>query len=96
MTVYDGLTNEEALKVGLHHNEINKWARPMTFLEKVNMIIKLNHDIKAIASVFQKKVGSIYFLFMIILPPFEEEGVYCFANVGRSLCLSVGRPNGFR
>ena len=25
-----------------------------------------------------------------IMPPFEEEGVYCFANVGRSVCLSVG------
>ena len=23
--------------------------------------------------------------------PFEEEGVYCFANVGLSVCLSVGR-----
>ena len=31
-----------------------------------------------------------------IMPPFEEEGVYCFANVGRSVGMSVGRPNGFR
>ena len=28
----------------------------------------------------------------VIMSPFEEEGVYCIANVGRS----VGRPNGFR
>ena len=33
---------------------------------------------------------------MIFMPPFEEEGVYCFANVGRSVGMSVGRPNGFR
>ena len=36
----------------------------------------------------------------IFMPPFEEEEVYCFANVGRSVCrsvgLSVGRPDGFR
>ena len=25
----------------------------------------------------------------IIMPPFEEEGVYCFANVGRSVCQTV-------
>ena len=28
----------------------------------------------------------------IFMPPFEEEGVYCFANVGQS----VGRPDDFR
>ena len=31
------------------------------------------------------------YLIFIFMPPFEEEGVYCFANVGRSVCLSVGR-----
>ena len=36
------------------------------------------------------------YLRLFIMPPFGEEGVYCFANVGRSVCLSVGRPNGFR
>ena len=30
------------------------------------------------------------------MPPFEEEGVYCFANVGLLVGLSVVRPNGFR
>ena len=25
----------------------------------------------------------------IFMPPFEKEGVYCFANVGRSVCRSV-------
>ena len=29
---------------------------------------------------------------IFIMPPFEEEGVYCFAHVG----LSVGLPGGFR
>jgi len=29
----------------------------------------------------------------IIMSPFEEEGAYCFANVGRSVCPSYGRPN---
>ena len=29
---------------------------------------------------------------LFLMPPFEEEGVYCFANVG----WLVGRPNGFR
>ena len=24
-----------------------------------------------------------------IMPPFEEEGAYCFANIGRSICPSV-------
>ena len=28
--------------------------------------------------------------------PFEKEWVYNFANVGLSVCRSVGRPNGFR
>jgi hypothetical protein len=32
----------------------------------------------------------------IFMPPFEEEGVYCFANVGLSVGLSVGRPHGLR
>jgi hypothetical protein len=34
-----------------------------------------------------------YFIYslIIIMPPFEEEGVYCFANVGLSVCLSVRR-----
>ena len=27
----------------------------------------------------------------VIMPPFEEEGVYCFANVGRFVGLLVGR-----
>ena len=32
---------------------------------------------------------------MFIMPPhFEEEGVYCFANVGRSVGLSVCRSVG--
>ena len=26
---------------------------------------------------------------VIIMPPFEEKGVYCFAHVDRSVCLSV-------
>jgi hypothetical protein len=26
---------------------------------------------------------------MFFMPPFEEEGVYCFANVGLSVSLSV-------
>ena len=30
---------------------------------------------------------------IVIMPSFEEEGVYCFANV--LVGLSVGRPNGF-
>ena len=30
------------------------------------------------------------------MPPFEEEGVYCFADVGRSVRPSVRIPNGFR
>ena len=29
-----------------------------------------------------------------IMPPFKEEGVYCFANVGRSVGLSVRRSVG--
>ena len=29
---------------------------------------------------------------VLIMPPLKKRGVYCFANVGRS----VGRPNGFR
>ena len=36
---------------------------------------------------FEKKVVAVRFL----CPPFEEEGVYCFANVGRSVGLSVGQ-----
>ena len=32
----------------------------------------------------------------LFMRPFEEEGVYCFANVGRSVGMSVGRPNDFR
>jgi hypothetical protein len=35
-------------------------------------------------------ISSTYF--HIFMPPFEEEGVYCSANVG----LSVGRPHGVR
>ena len=31
-------------------------------------------------------------LYNVIMPPFEEKGVCCFANVGRS----VGRRDGFR
>ncbi|XP_060591455.1 uncharacterized protein LOC132746355 [Ruditapes philippinarum] len=57
MTLYEGLTDEEALKVGLHHNETNLKAKPMSFLDKVDVIVKLKQDIKAVASVFQKKNG---------------------------------------
>ena len=32
----------------------------------------------------------------IFMPPFEEEGVYCFAHVGRSVGPSVRPPDGFR
>ena len=32
----------------------------------------------------------------IFMPTLEEEGVYCFANVGRLVYRSVCRPNGFR
>ena len=48
------------------------------------------------------KVITIYLdinriLDIFIMPSFEEEGVYCFLmSVGQSVCLSVGRPNGFR
>ena len=58
MTIYDGLKDEKALQIGLHHKEVNKWARPMAFLEKVNIITNLNQDTKAIGSVFQKKEDS--------------------------------------
>jgi len=35
----------------------------------------------------------LHLFFIIIMPPFEEEGAYCFfANV----CPPVGKPNGFR
>ena len=33
-----------------------------------------------------------FWLFQIFMPPFNEVGVYCLANVGRSVGLSVGRP----
>ena len=28
---------------------------------------------------------------MVFMPTFEEEGAYCSANVGRSVCRSLGR-----
>jgi hypothetical protein len=62
MTLYEGLTDEEALKVGLHHNETNLKAKPMSFLDKVDVIVKLKQDIKAVASVFQKKVNFLTLL----------------------------------
>ena len=39
---------------------------------------------------FQKMIFDDYYA------PFEEEGVYCFAHVGRSVGRSVRPPNGFR
>jgi hypothetical protein len=36
------------------------------------------------------------YCYSLFMPPFEEERVYCFANVGLSVGLSVGRPHGFR
>ena len=43
----------------------------------------------------QRYVNSIQFN-ILFMPPSEEEGVYCFANVGRYVGQSSSRPNGFR
>ena len=37
---------------------------------------------------FSEQLGLLSVFFM---PPFKEEGVYCFANIGRSVGMSVGR-----
>ena len=42
-----------------------------------------------------KKETTNMFLYYAPPPNFEEEGVYCFANVCRSVGLLFGRPNGF-
>jgi hypothetical protein len=34
-------------------------------------------------------ISMITRFFILFMPPFGEEGVYCFANVGLSVCLSV-------
>ena len=36
-------------------------------------------------------VLTIYIYISIFMPLFEEEGVYCFANVGLSVGMLVGR-----
>jgi hypothetical protein len=45
MTLYESLNDEEALKVGLHHNLTNLKAKPMSFLDNVDVIVKLYQDI---------------------------------------------------
>ena len=40
--------------------------------------------------------GIMEIMRILFMPPFKEEGVYCFANVGWLVGRSVGRPNGFR
>ena len=42
-----------------------------------------------IAKIISKVIYSIF------MPPFEEEGVYCFAHVGRTVGLSLRPPGGF-
>ena len=52
----------------------------------------------SMATTWKANIGfpRLYKIIIIFMPPFEGEEVYCFANVGQSVCRSVGRPNGFR
>lgn len=40
VSIYEGLTDEEALKLGYHHNKISERAKAMSFVDIVNIIRK--------------------------------------------------------
>jgi len=58
VTIYKDLTDNEALKVGYHHNVTAELSRSMTFLEKVDIVAKLGGNTKEIATVLGKKVNK--------------------------------------
>ena len=38
-------------------------------------------------SLYESLLYTLYLFTELIIPPFEEERAYCFAHVGRSVCL---------
>ena len=58
------------------------------------MCVSILYEISIISVICAFLEGfQCHFIFM---PPFEEEEVYCFAHVGRSVGPSVRPPGGFR
>ena len=52
----------------------------------------LDHlEVQDVVVVVEGRIAFYVILNNVIMPPLKEEGVYCFANVGRLVGMSVGR-----
>ena len=90
------VTTIQDKKVGEPIYKISDWSKIKALADdKIDVTQKLKYK------TLREKEKMLSYLkmfseassFKVIMPPFNEIGVYCFAHVGRSIGLSVGIPN---